>query len=180
MSASTKPTWERFGDALVGWCGYFLLVPATILALLAGPKDLAWQATTLGIVALTAAWIYMMFTRLRPPWQEHRLRVDVFFIGVLALAAALMLRQPLFFIFMISGFFYASILRPLPLAFVGVFATSFLVNTLIAGFPRGADAWTFYIVIITIQTVVIGAGSIIGEKISEQNEERRQALAKLE
>ena len=42
---------------------------------------------------------------------------------VLALASILMIRQPLFFIFMISGFFYASILRPLPLAFVGVLAT---------------------------------------------------------
>ena len=125
MTASTKPGWERFGDAMVGWCGYLLLAPATVLALLAGPNDLAWQATTLGIVALTAAWIYLLFTRLRPPRQEHRLRVGVFFIGVLALAAVLMLRQPLFFIFMISGFFYASILRPLPLAFVGVFATSF-------------------------------------------------------
>ena len=180
MSGSTKPTWERFGDAMVGWCGYFLLVPATVLGLLAGPKDLAWQATTLGIVGLTAAWIYLMFTRLRQPWQEHRLRVDVFFIGVLGLAAVLMLRQPLFFIFMISGFFYASILRPLPLAFVGVFATSFLVNTLIAGFPQTDEGWTFYVVIIAIQTIVIGGGSIIGEKVSEQNEERRQALARLE
>ena len=180
MSGSTKPGWERFGDAMVGWCGYFLLVPATVLGLLAGPKDLAWQATTLAIVALSAAWIYLLFTRLRPPRQEHRLRVGVFFIGILAFAAVLMLRQPLFFIFMISGFFYASILRPLPLAFVGVFATSFLVNTLIAGFPQTDEGWTFYVVIIAIQTVVIGGGSILGEKVSEQNEERRQALAQLE
>ena len=91
-----------------------------------------------------------------------------------------MLQSPIFFVFMISGFFYASILRPLPLAFLGVFATSFLVNTLIAGFPQSGEAWTFYVVIIAIQTVVIGAGSIVGEKVTEQNEERRQALAKLE
>ena len=121
---------------MVGWCGYLLLVPATVLALLAGPKDTAWQATTLGIVAAAAAWIYLLFSRLSPPRQAHRLRVGVFFIGVLALASVLMLRQPLFFIFTISGFFYASMLRPLPLAFVGVAATSFLVNTLIAGFPQ--------------------------------------------
>ncbi len=114
-----------------------------------------------------------MFTRLPPPRQAHRLRMGVFFVGVLVLASFLMLRSPLFFVFMISGFFYASILRPLPLAFVGVFATSFLVNTLIAGFPQSAEAWTFYVVIIAIQTVVIGAGSIVGEKVTEQNEERR-------
>ena len=180
MNASAKPRWERFGDE-VGWCGYALLLPATVIGVLAGPKDPAWHgASPIPIAAVAAGWIYLMFTRLSQPWQAHRLRVGIFFVGILVLASILMLRQPLFFIFMISGFFYASILRPLPLAFIGVFATSFLVNTLIAGFPRSAEAWTFYVVIISIQTVVIGSASIIGEKISEQNEERRQALAQLE
>src|SRR5262245_54331450 len=119
VDPSGKPSWERVGDAMVGWCGYVLLVPATILGLLAGPKDPTWQATTLAIVAAAAAWTYLMFTRLPPPRQAFRLRSGLFFIGVLALAALLMLRMPLFFIYMISGFFYATILRPLPLAFVG-------------------------------------------------------------
>lgn len=180
MSASAKPAWERFGDAMVAWCGYALLVPATAVGLLSGPKEPSWQATTLAIAAVTAGWIYLMFTRLPPPRQTHRLRIGVFFVGILILASILMLRQPLFFIFMISGFFYSSILRPLPLAFVGVFATSFLVNTLISGFPQNAEAATFYVVIITIQTLVLGFGTIAGEKISEQNEERRQALSRLE
>jgi signal transduction histidine kinase len=180
MTAATKPGWERFGDALVGWCGYLLLVPATILSLLAGPDDIAWRLTTLAIAAVAAAWTYLLFTRLSPPRQAHRLRVAVFFVGIMAIGSVLTVRQPLFFIFLISGFFYASLLRPLPLAFLGVFATSFLVNTLIAGFPRTDEGWTFYVVIIALQTVVIGAGSILGEKVSEQNEERRQALARLE
>ena len=34
--------------------------------------------------------------------------------------------------------------------------------------------------IIGIQTVVIGGGAIVGEKVTEQNEERRRALARLE
>ena len=68
-----------------------------------------------------AAWIYVLFTRLpRAAARTHRVRMDVFFVGLLVLASVLMLRQPLFFIFMISGFFYASVLRPLPLAVVGV------------------------------------------------------------
>ena len=91
-----------------------------------------------------------------------------------------MLRQPVFFVFMISGFFYASYLRPLPLAVVGVGATSILVNSLIIGLPQTTEAWTFYLVIISVQTVVIGAGVYVGERITEQNEERRQALARLE
>ena len=180
MSEASKPAWERFGDGMVGWCGYALLVPPTVLALVGGSGEPAWLLGTLAIAAVAAGWIYLLFTRLPPPRQEHRIRMAVFFVGILVLASILMLRTPLYFIFMISGFFYASILRPLPLAFVGTFATSLLVNTLIAGFPRTAEGWTFYVVIIAIQTIAIGAGSIVSEKVTEQNEERRQALAKLE
>jgi signal transduction histidine kinase len=180
MSATVQPRWERFGETMVGWCGYALLVPATILSLASGPKNPGWQALTVAVAALAAGWTYLMFTRLPPPRVRYRLRVGIFFIGFLAVAAFLMLRMPLFFIFMISGFFYATILRPMPVAFAGVFATSFLINTLITGFPHNAQGWTIYVVLISVQTVVIGAGSIVGEKVSEQNEERRQALARLE
>ena len=175
-----KSGWERLGEAMVGWCGYALLVPPTIFVVAAGPRNLAWQAGTLAIVAAAAAWIYLTFTRLPPPRHVHRLRVGIFFVGLMVLASLLMLRSPIFFIFLISGFFYATILRPLPLAFVGVFATSFLINTLIAGFPQTAEAWTFYVAIIAIQTVVIGGGSVVGEKVAEQNEERQRALTQLE
>jgi len=124
--------------------------------------------------------MYVLFTRVPEPRQDHRVQVAVFFVGVLVFASILMLRQPVFFIFMISGFFYASILRPLPLAVVGVGATSILVNSLIAGLPRTPEAWTFYVVIISVQTVVIGGGVFVGEKITEQNEVSRQTLARLE
>lgn len=180
MSEPAKSAWERFNDAMIGWCGYPLLLIAIAIALVTGPRNVAWQAGTVGIGIAAAAWIYVMFTRLPEPRQAHRLRVGVFFIGALALGSLLMLRAPLSFVFLISGFFYASILRPLPLAIVGVFATSFLINTLFAGFPRTTEAWTFYVVIIALQTVIIGAGSIIGEKVSEQNEERKRALDRLE
>ena len=91
-----------------------------------------------------------------------------------------MLRQPLFFVFMISGFFYASELRPLPLAVLGVAATSILINTLIAGLPTTPDGWTFYLMIIGIQTFAIGFGTVVGEKMYEPNEQRRQTVAHLE
>ncbi len=178
--ASSKPIWERYGDALIGWCGYVLLAIPAVLVLIGGGENPAGRPITLAIVAGAAAWIYVLYTRLPRPREEHHARIVMFFVGALAFASILMLREPLFFIFMISGFFYASILRPLPLAVVGVFATSFLVNTLVAGFPRNPEALTFYVALIVIQTVVIGAGVVFGEKVAEQNEERRQALDKLE
>ena len=180
MSVTTKPAFERFGDMLVARCGYVLLAVATILGLLEGPGDTTDRLTTLAIAGAAAAWIYVLFTRMPEPRRDDRVRMAVFFVGVLVLASILMLRQPVFFVFMISGFFYASYLRPLPLAVVGVGATSILVNSLIIGLPQTTEAWTFYLVIISVQTVVIGAGVYVGERITEQNEERRQALARLE
>jgi signal transduction histidine kinase len=180
MSGRVRPTWEQLSDAMMAWCGYVLLAIATVLSLPSADPDPVSRATTLGIVAAAAAWIYLLYTRLSAPRREPRLRIYVFFVGVLVFAAVLMLRQPVFFIFMISGFFYASILRPFALVVPGVAATSILVNSLIVGLPRTAEAWTFYVVIIGIQTLVISAAVIAGEKVAEQNEERREALARLE
>jgi signal transduction histidine kinase len=180
MSAATRPTWERFGDAMLDWGGYLLLGLGTALGLSTGGGDTGWQLTTLAIVAVAAAWLYVGYTRRPLPNVDHRLRLDVFFVGLLAFAAILMLRHPLFFVFMIAGFFYATTLRPLPLAVAGVAATSILINTLIAGVPQTPEAWTWYVVIIGVQTVVISAGAVFGEKVTEQSEERRQALTRLE
>ena len=180
MSQSTRPSWERFSDGMLDWGGYLLLALATFLGVSAGDPDPVWKATTLGIAAVAALWLYAGYSRRPLPNIDHRLRLDVFFVGLLVLASILMLRQPLFFIFMIAGFFYATILRPLPLAVVGIAASSILVNTLIAGVPQTAEAWTFYLAIIGVQTVAISAGAVFGEKVTEQSEERRQALARLE
>ena len=176
----TSRSWDRFGDRLLAWGGYALLAIATVLGLAAGDPSLEWRLTTLAIAGVAAAWLYVGYTRRPLPDAEHRLRMVVFFVGLLVLASALMLRQPLFFVFMIAGFFYASALRPLPLAVVGIAASSILVNTLIAGFPQTPEGWTFYLVLIGIQTVVIGGGNYYGERAAEQNEERRRALTQLE
>jgi signal transduction histidine kinase len=180
MIGKANLRWDRVNESLVDSCGYLLLAVATVLGFVEGDTDGVWRLTTVGIAAAAAAWIYVMYTRLPRPKKEQRLRILVFFVGLLVFASVLLLRQPVFFIFMISGFFYASMLRPLPLAVVGVAATSILVNSLIAGLPTTSEGWTFYLTLVVIQTAVLGGGVIVGERVSEQNEERRQALAQLQ
>src|SRR5262245_55659335 len=147
MTAETKPSWERFGDAMLDLGGYVLLAFATFLGISAGNPDPAWRLTTLAIALGAAVWMYVLYTRRPLPNTEHRLRLDIFFVGLLVFASVLMLRHPLFFIFMIAGFFYATVLRPLPLAVVGIAATSVLVNTLVAGFPQNAESMTWWVAI---------------------------------
>src|SRR6478752_6650572 len=180
MAPTTDTSWERWLKRLTDGVAYATLVASTALAVLAGQERGGELLVTLLIAALAALWVYVLYGRAPEPRAAQRLRMAVFFVGVLVFASVLMVRDPRFFIFMISGFFYASALRPLPLAILGVFVTSFLINTLLGGFPITADGWTFYLSIIVIQTIVIGFGSVIGEKISEQNEERKEALARLE
>src|SRR5262249_47717058 len=124
VTPPAKPSWERFGDAMLDWGGFVLLAFATFLGVTPGPAgnpDWGWRLTTLAVAAGAAVWMYVLYTRRPGPNTEHRLRLDVFFVGLLVFASVLMLRQPLFFIFMITGFFYATVLRPLPLAVLGVF-----------------------------------------------------------
>jgi signal transduction histidine kinase len=173
-------SWEQRYQRLIGWCAYALLATSTILSFLQPAISAADRAITLGIAALAAVWVYALYTRAPQPRRERRARMVVFFVGLLAFASVLMLRQPLFFVFMISGFFYASELRPLPLVVLGVAVTSILINTLISGLPTTPEGWAFYLAIIGIQTVAIGFGSVIGEKISAANEERKAAVTRLE
>jgi ABC-type multidrug transport system fused ATPase/permease subunit len=180
MAPTTDTSWERWLQRLTDSVAYATLVASSALAVLSGQEGGAELFVTLVTAALAALWVYVLYTRAPAPRTTQRVRMDVFFVGLMVFASVLMVRDPRFFIFMISGFFYASVLRPLPLAIVGVFVTSLLINTLIAGFPISAEGWTFYFSIIVIQTIVIGFGSVIGEKISEQNQERKVALARLE
>src|SRR4051794_18850513 len=99
MTTSTKPSWERFGDAMLDWGGYLLLVFATFLAISAGGSDPSSRLTTGMIAAGAAVWIYALYTRRPLPNTDHRLRLDIFFVGLVVFASILMLRQPLFFIF---------------------------------------------------------------------------------
>ena len=180
MATEQTSTWERFSNALVGWCGYVTLAIGTVLSLTLPSWVSSEVVGTLVLVAISVAWIYLMYTRAPMPKTAHPARMAGFFVGLLVLASALLLRQPLFFVFMISGFFYASVLRPFAVAILGVLATSILINTLIVGFPREPAGWAFYFAIIVIQTLAIGFGTVIGEKLTEQNQQRKEAVARLE
>ena len=106
------------------------------------------------------------------------MRMDVFFVGLLAFAALLMLRQPLFFPFMIAGFFYATVLRPLPWRWSASRTTSVLINTLIAGVA--ADGRSMDVVARDRRRPDAGdqrRGRSSGRRSTEQSEERREALA---
>jgi hypothetical protein len=79
---------------------YVLLLISTLIAVLAGPwKDL-W--VTLGLVVFAAAWIAWWAT-LHPGWAQRRALMGIYYVGLIALIAALVVRTPWFAFFAFSG-----------------------------------------------------------------------------
>ena len=167
--------------ASMDWVAYLTLAASTVFALLRPDRQPGERLLTLVLVIVATVWVYVMFTRVPEPRRERRRRMVVYFVGLLVLATLLMARNPMFFIFAISAFFHAGLLRPMALIVAGVAATSILINTTITGFPwPTADLWFLYGTIIVIQIIAIGGGTIISERLSELTEERRQTVARLE
>ncbi len=173
-------SYERWSDRLTDWCPYVTLAVASVLSL-ASPKDTAdGRLVTVGLIALALAWVYLGYTRAPQPRKAHPARMLVYFVGLLVIGSVLALREYLFFIFLITGFFHALVLRPWPVLIGGVFATSVLVNSVISGLPTNPEWWAIWVAIVVIQTLAIGGGGLLGEKMSEQSEQRRIAVARLE
>jgi signal transduction histidine kinase len=172
--------YERWSDRLTDWCPYVTLAVASALGLAWSTETTGERVLTAGLVVLAALWVFLGYTRAPQPRKAHPVPMMVYFVGLLAIASLLAVREYLFFIFLITGFFHAMVLRPWPVLIAGVFATSVLVNTVIGGFPTNAEWWTIYLAIIVIQTLAIGAGGLLGERMAEQSEQRRLAVARLE
>ncbi len=180
MPNPARSFYERWSDRLTDWCPFVTLAVASALTLPWSTETPGERLVTAGLVALAAVWVYLGYTRTPKPRQAHRARMLVYFIGLLAIATLLSMREYLFFIFLITGFFHAMMLRPWVLLIGGVFATSVLVNTVIGGFPTNPEWLAIWVAIIVIQTLAIGGGGILGERMAEVSEQRRLAVARLE
>ena len=157
--------WERGFDNVVAWGPYVSLAFGAVFAVIDSDAS-GSTAVTLGLVALAAAWVYVMFTDARRRDRDGQAWVRVYFAGLLVLGLLLMMRHPLFFVFVITGFLHAYLLRPAPVAFAGVAATSMVINSLIIiPEPTSEELW-FFGIIVAVQTVAIGFGIVGGEKIS--------------
>jgi signal transduction histidine kinase len=178
---STNIAWERWDRVLSTWIPYLGLVISATLSLIQSGQTWGERGSTVALVALAGAWVFVMHTRAPEPRNVHTGRMIVYFAGLLALGAALMIRQPIFFVFAITGFFHAALLRPWPLMALGIAATSILINTITSGFPwPTSDLWVLFGTIIGIQTAAISFGTIMSDRMTRLSEQRRQAVAKLE
>lgn len=180
-NTSHEITWEQWGRRIGNSLPYATLAVALILAWLQPGQDGRLRLETTLLAALAAGWVWVLYTRGPDNRREHPLRMMIYYAGFLALAATLMARQPIFFLFAVTGFFHASDLRPWPLVFLGVGLTSTLMNTLITGFPwPERSSWFFFGSLIVFQTLAIGFGNLLADRLGSLSEQRRQAVERLE
>ncbi len=191
-SLSGSTGWEKGYDRVVAFAPYVTLAVGTVISLLhagggatrlvdfgisgAGPERIA----TLLLAGATALWTWATFTTAGPELRDRQWLARTYFVGLLALACILIAWDTIFFIYAITGFFHAYLLRPAPLAFLAVGATSVVINGPLALFGDDEGAWLVFGLIVGIQTLAIGFGIVGGEKISDLSEQRRHALADLE
>ncbi len=171
--------WDRGFDRLAAWSPYLTLAVATAVAMtVSGPRDGA--AGTLGRAARAAAWSGVL-VGVDPARADRPVGlVRLHYAGMLAFGLVLSLREPVYFVYVISGFFQAHVMRSWWLTTAGVAATSLLVNIQIVAHDPTGESWTTYGIVVAIQTAAITMGMLGGEKLNELSEQRRGALAELE
>ncbi|OXM71808.1 MULTISPECIES: sensor histidine kinase [Amycolatopsis] len=162
--------WDRWAENRLA---YVLLGLATLVS---------HRADVLPLAGATLAWL--LLTRYAVPrrWRSHGIVLAVSFAGTLTLASLLMFREILFLVFMISCFFSALKLKPVPLGVLALAATSLMINTIGSGGPLRAlaDEPVLWLTIVVVQTGAICGGTVVSRKLSEQNEARRAAVTELE
>ncbi|MEV4137166.1 sensor histidine kinase [Dactylosporangium sp. NPDC049742] len=158
---------------------YILLGVSAVLGLLSPGQSARDRLVTLALVAVTAAWALGMYTLRPPSWTRRTGPMLLYVGGQLALAAVLMSWQPAFFVFATVGFVQAYEVLPPRWAFVSIFLTSCLVNVLPGGVPDTPEWATMVVLIVALQTFLIGWFGYLGYRFSDETEQRHRAVAQL-
>lgn len=178
-SSSIDSRWERHWELAIAWIPYVTLGVSLVLSLTISDHDPASVLLILGLSASAVVWVLTMFTLAK----ERRLTqwwFRIYFAGLVVLGALLLRHDFFFFVFVITGFIHAYRLRPIPVIFLGVGLSSLVINSGIFLGDRTPENLVIALVVMTIQTGVIGLGIVGGEKLTELSEQRRLTVLDLE
>jgi signal transduction histidine kinase len=180
-ASSNDNTWERRYFLALAVSPFALLGVSALLSQLQPDQTIGDRVTILGLTALAAAWVLVMYTLPPPQWRKRTGAMLVYFAGLLVIGGVLEAHSVLFMAFVISGFLQAFVVLPSVLAIFGVAATSCVLYLAEPGSdwlsPR---ALPFLIFIIGLQTLTVGGGGYIGVRMSLENTKRRKLVTDLE
>lgn len=178
-AAALDSVWMERWERSIDWAPYVTLSFSLVLAVTFSAPDWGDRLLSLGLSALAATWVLTMFT-LAAERLKRQGWIRTYYVGLVVLGAVLILHNFYFFVFVITGFVHAYLLRPTALIFVGVGATSLVINSSIFLGNPNLESLTIALIVITVQTAVIGLGIMGGEKLTELSEQRRRTVLELE
>lgn len=177
--AAIHSPWVQRWELGVSWAPYVTLGVSLVLTLAMSDRTWGDRFLTLGLGAVAAAWVLVMYT-LAGNRLTRQAWIRTYYVGLVVLGAVLILHDFYFFVFVITGFVHAYLLRPTVLIFAGVGATSVVINSMIFLSDPTVESLTIQVVVVAIQTGVIGLGIMGGEKLTQLSEQRGRAVIELE
>ncbi|HEX4724090.1 MAG TPA: sensor histidine kinase [Pseudonocardiaceae bacterium] len=134
----------------------------------------------LGLSALAAVWMLWLVT-LHPAWRERPPLMVLFFAGLIAIMAVLVLRDPWFGFFTPAGYFYAFRLLPWPWLPIGVAGMAMVAGTAQAS---DLDKTTLlgllsYVAVLAVNVLPMSGFAWFSWYTGQRNDERNQALEQL-
>ena len=162
------------------WSSAAIAVPYLLLALLAAFTLIvkgSSGAVDLGLCALAGAWMLWMFT-LHPAWREQLRPMAVFLVGLVAIMAVLVIRDPWFGYLTPAGYIYAFRVMPWPWDVPAVAAVAAVAGTAQAS---GVDKSTplgmvEFLAVLVVNVVPMCALAWYGRNADVHNAQREQHL----
>jgi signal transduction histidine kinase len=174
---------RRRVDRRLRFLPYLTLALSTVLVLLTG--DLGLQhvpaAATFSTVAVTAGWLVAMRPAAGDGGSPRRLRQAVFFLGLLALIAALIYGNPLFGFFGWTGYLYAADL-PGRWSLAGSSGVAVLTAvSQIGGFQTLRDPRTItpFVIFLVFNVLIATAMMYLAQLVNRQSDRRREMVEEL-
>lgn len=171
--------WDGFVDTVFTWIPWVMLAVAGILAQL-GEQSAGDRTWSIGLVAIAGLWTWLTFSRQGPPSTQSQISLRIYFVGFVLIAVVMVVHEPVFLVYAVTGFFHASLLRPWALAFAGLAATSMLVYSGIVVPDGGPVDWGIYLALVVFQTCAVGFGLYAGARLTDVADRRRLAIEELE
>ena len=102
------------------------------------------RLVSIGLATAAAAWVLFMFTLQRDRRKDQRW-MRLYFGGLMVFSAVFMYLLPVYFVFVITGFIHAYLLKPAPYSLSsGSALTSLIINSRIIYPDPTADGWWTY------------------------------------
>ena len=172
--------WERRTLPLLNLMPYVLLVISTALAVGIDHGDSTKLAIDVAGSALCAVWMLWLIT-LHPAWEMRRGLMAVFFVGLMAIAAVLVVNDPVYGFFSWTGYLWIYRVLAPNWRTAGLLTVATITGTSQhGGLPSAAaGSWISWVAIVALNCFAAGGVAWVTAVRDQQHELRVKAIEDL-